>query len=133
MSCKMALYGANTASQSIVAAGTVINFDAIVRRFGCGLGLSGGNVTIKGSGYYDLDVNLSILPTAAGVATIQIFKDGVAIPGAQAVVNLVASESAAVTIPAIIRELCDCEDTITVQVSGADGSVTNAAIVVEKI
>ena len=44
MSCKSALYAANTNTQTVTADDTVISFDNIVRRYGKCVHLYGGNV-----------------------------------------------------------------------------------------
>lgn len=55
---KSVIYANNSSTQTTVATGSIINFGSIVRRYGCNLNLSGGNVVIDGSGYYDVDVNV---------------------------------------------------------------------------
>lgn len=125
------LYAANLNNQDFVAAGTIINFGNIIRRYGCNLNLSGGNVTIDGAGYYDTDINVTFT-AAAGTVSIQIYKDGVAVPGAEATLTTAATTNYSLTIPAMIRENCCCESIITVVISGAVGTVSNATIKVEK-
>lgn len=125
------MYAANTSTQAYVATGTTINFGSVVRRYGNNIALSGGNVVVRGAGYYNVDVNIGFTG-AAGTATIQVFKDGVAIPGATATITTAADTNFAVTIPTLIREVCCNESTITVVISGVAGNVVNAAIVVEK-
>ena len=131
MSCKSVLYAANTASQDVAANG-VVNFGSAVRRFGQNCNISGGNVTVSGSGYYDVDVNISYLGSAADTATFSVYNDGVAIPGASAIVTTAASTAGCLTIPAVIREKCCMESTITVQ-SDIAVTVNNASIVVKKV
>lgn len=127
---KSVIYAANTATQDYVATGTVVNFGSIVRRYGGNLGLSGGNIIADGIGYYNADVNLSL--TGAGTISVQVYKDGAPITGAEATITGVADTTYSVTIPCLIRQTCCCESTITVVVSGTTGTITNAAIVVEK-
>lgn len=126
------LYAANTTAQTTVATGTVIDFGRIVRRYGSNLNLSGGNVTTMGMGYYDFDANVSFTAGGAGTATIQLYKDGTAIPGASATFTTESATRYAITIPFTTRDRCCCESTITAVVSGVAGSVTNAAINVAK-
>lgn len=128
---KSILYAANTSDQAFVAGGSIVNFGSLVRRYGCNLGMSGGNVTINGQGYYNVDVNLTFT-AAAGTVSVQLFKDGVAVPGATASRSTAADIVYSLTIPAIVRENCCCESALTVAISGAAGNVSNAAIVVEK-
>ena len=128
---KSVLYAANTSTQAFAATGTVINFGSIVRRYGDNLALSGGNVVARGCGYYDIDTNITF-NGAAGTVVVQIYKDGVPIPGATTSTTIAANVNAQVSIPAIIREVCCNESTITVVISGVAGNVINAAIDVEK-
>lgn len=131
MSCKSAIYAVNTAAQT-VAVGEVINFGTISRRFGSNLSISGGNVTLSGQGYYNIDVNVGFTGVA-GDTTITLYKDGVAIPGAEVTITTEAAGEYAVTIPAIVRQFCCVESVITAVVTGAAAAVNNAAIRVEKI
>ena len=80
---KSVLYAANSNAQTTSETGSIINFGSIVRRYGCGLKLSGGNVIIEDSGYYDIDTNFTVTPSSAGTLIIQLFQDGNAIPGAK--------------------------------------------------
>lgn len=129
---KSVLYAANLNSQAFVPAGLTINFGNVVRRYGCNCGLSDGVAEIRGSGYYFVDTNISF-NASAGTVFIQIYKDGVAIPGAEATITTEAGIVYSVTIPAVVRQTCGCEDSITVIISGATGTVNNAAIIVEKL
>lgn len=128
MSCKSALYGVNTYEQNLTV-GDVINFGQIVRRFGCHTNLNSGNVVLKGVGYYSFDSIFQF--TGTGTATITFYKDGVAIPGAKA--SVVMATDTSVSIPFMVRETCDCESTITAVITGADATMTNAAIKVVKL
>lgn len=132
MSCKSALYAANTNAQA-VAIGGLVNFGTIVRRYGCNCRLEGGNAVVVGSGYYDLDVDLTITAGAAGTAVITLYKDGTPISGATASVTVAANSLYQVSIPAIVRQVCDCEGVITAVITGVATTVNNAAIAVEKI
>ena len=133
MSCKAALYAANTAAQTVTAVETPINFGTIVRRYGRGINLSGGDVTVCESGYYDVDANFTFAATAAGDVTIALYKDGVRIPGAIVTETVAAASSYSMSIPAILRNTCNCESTITARIVGVAGTIENAAIAVERI
>lgn len=122
---KAILYAANTNAQT----GTV-NFGSIIRRYGQNISLSGGNPVLRGAGYYRIDTNFTIVGTAAGVATVTLYKDGLPITGATVTLTVAADEQYAVSIPAIVREVCCNESTITAVLTNA--TVNNASIVVEK-
>lgn len=132
MSCKSALYAANTLPQALIIGGTV-NFGAPVRRFGCNINLSGGNAVLNGAGYYDIDADLTFTAGAAGIVTVTLYKDGAPISGATASVTVAADSTYQVSVPAIVRLTCCCESTITAEITGVATTVTNAAIAVEKI
>lgn len=129
--CKSALYASNTGSQS-VASGEPINFGSIVRRFGQNLTLSGGDVVAKGSGYYEIIANLTLVADTAGALEVAIYKDGRRIRGAVAGAQGSATIEYSLTIPAIEKIKCCCDSTFTV-VPSADITLSNASITVKKI
>lgn len=127
------MYAANTNAQTVVAAGSVVNFGSVIRRYGCNCNLSGGNATVEGTGYYAVDTNLTFTGTAASTVIVQLFKDNVAIPGAVATVTIGANGYGSASIPTIIRERCCVESAITATITGLAGTVTNAAVRVIKL
>lgn len=129
---KSVLYTANSNSQAVSVNGT-INLGSIVRRYGNNVNVSGGNVTITGPGYYLIDSNFSFEADAAGVATITLYKDGVAIPGATESKTVAADSVYMASIPCIVREFCCNQSVITAVISGVPGTFSNAAMVVEKL
>ena len=130
---KAAFYAANTSAQTVVAAGSVINFGDIVRRYGCNCYMSGGNAVVEGIGYYAVDANVSFTGAAASTVLVQLYEDGVAIPGANATVSIAANGIGSVAIPTMVRQRCCVESTITAQISGLAGTVTNASVRVVKL
>ena len=134
MSCASAIYACNTNSQAIVAGNiTTINFGSVVRRFGRNTNMSGGNVTVNGSGYYNIDTNF-VFTAATGTVDIKLLKDGIEIPGATATITTAANTSYQVSIPCIVRSTCCCDSNITAIIkSSGTATVNNAAIEVTKI
>lgn len=133
---KSAIYTANTSAQSVAVNG-LINPGTIIRRFGPNLGLSGNAIQIDGAGYYDIQASFTAAPTAAGNVTVTVFKDGVAVPGATATQSTTAANNPVnISISALVREFCPCCDglsNLTFVLTGTASSVTNSAIVVEKL
>ena len=115
------------------AVNSTINFGTIVRRYGCCVGTDGNTPTVNAQGYYDIDTNFTFIPDSAGLLTITLYKNGVAIPGSTATWSVGASTTYNMSIPAIIRHCCDCPATITAVVTGVDGEMRNASILIEKI
>lgn len=134
MSCKSALYAANTGAQAVSVGGT-INLGSIIRRFGKCVTLNGSGITIMEQGYYDVDVSVTAAPTAAGTVIVTLYKDGVAVPGATASATAAAAGNPVnLSLTALIRQCCPCSgSTLTLVLTGAAASVTNAAITVERI
>lgn len=132
MSCKSALYAANTAEQTI-ATGGFVNFGTPIRRFGQNINIAGGAVILSGQGYYEIATNITFSPNGAGPVTVTILKDGVPIPGAVFQRTTANGLIYSGEIPVIVRIQCCKESVISVEMTGATNTVTNAAIVVEKI
>lgn len=117
-----------------VAAGGVIPLGNIVRRYGCNCNLNGSGIAINGQGYYNVDVSMEAVPDAAGTVTVQLLKDGVAVPGASAAAT-VAAAATTVTLafPATVRlGCCSTGSVLTLLLTGAASTVNNAAVRVEK-
>lgn len=101
---------------------------------GWGAQLNGNGITVDKAGYYDVDVALTVLPTAAGAITATLMKDGVAVPGATATGTATAVGSAVpLAFGAMVRQFNNCSgSTYTIILSGA-ATVSNVAVSVEKI
>lgn len=125
------LYAVNSNTQTLPI-GSTINFGNIVRRYGCNCNLSGGNVVLKGTGYYNINTNFSFVAGGAGTATIALYKDGVAIPGAFASRATAEAGAYVMSIPAIVRQTCCCDSQITAVVTGVATTLNNATITVVK-
>ena len=76
----------NNTSQAIVENGT-INLGSVVARFGPNLSMSNGALNIVGAGYYGIAVSATILPSAEGQVTMELYQNGVSIKGASATIN----------------------------------------------
>ena len=133
---KSAIYTVNPATQEVAVDG-VINLGSIIRRYGPNLNLNGVGILISGMGYYDLDASITLVPIAEGEVTVTAYKDGVAIPGAVATETAgAAGDYVNLSINSLIREACPCCDglsSVTFVLSGGAASVTNMAVVIEKI
>lgn len=139
MSCKSAIYTANTTAQTL-AAGATIALGSIIRRFGndrcCNptINLSGAGITLNECGYYKINARVTDAPTADGIVTVTLLQDGVAIPGAVASnTAAAASNPTSVTAGAIVRVVGCATSTITAVLTSGAGSVTNVSVDVEKL
>lgn len=134
MSCKSLIYTAMQ-TPTAVAVNGVIPLGTIVRRYGCNCNLNGNGIAINGQGYYDVDVSVEAAPTAAGTVTVQLLKDGVAVPGATAAATVAAAaDTATLAFPATVRlGCCSTGSVLTLLLTGAASTVNNVAARVEKI
>lgn len=132
MSNNTGIYTVMNAPADVVAGG-VVPLGAINRRFGCGLDLNGNGISMYHAGYYDADVNLTVLPVAAGPITATLYVDGVAYPGAIATgTAAAAADPVNLNISALIRNVCAGVRTLTVVLDAA-ATVNNAAVTVLKV
>ena len=121
-----------------MAVGGTLSLGSIIRRYGCDLNLNGNSITVNGcndAGYYDFKASVTAAPTAAGTVTVTLFRNGVAVPGATASAAVsTAGNPVALPIAALIREFCCGDDSaLTLVLSGAAATVSNVAVVVERI
>ena len=117
-----------------VAEGGIIALGSVQRRYGCNLRLSGNGIEAEGAGYYDIDIAVTVEPSAVGSVTVAAYKDGVQIPGAIAY-GYVGTVDEPVTLPivATIRQnCCDGVDNITVVLVENAGTVTNISTRIKK-
>lgn len=133
MSCKSALYTA-LQTPTAVAIDGVIPLGSIIRRYGCDANLNGNAVNITNAGYYDVDVSITVAPTAAGTVTATLVKDGVAIPGATASASAAAGAPTVLSFPALVRQACCASGSaLTLVLSGAAATINNVALRVQRI
>lgn len=122
-------------SQQNVAVNSIISLGSVLRRYGCNLRLSGNGIEVTGEGYYKIDSNVSVSPTAAGPVTVALYNNGVQIPGAIAY-GSVSTAGNPITLPleTTIRQACCCDsaDNITCVLFEGAGVVDNISVRVEK-
>ena len=126
------IYMVNNTQQTL-AVGSTISFGLVNRHFGCNCISAGTTPAVRGAGYYSIDANFVFAAATAGAATITLYKDGVAIPGAQMTLTVAPDIIHSVTIPAVIKEKC-CESfsPITAVITGVGATVSLATIEVVK-
>ena len=135
----MALLNAvNTATQAVVENGFIVYTATNVKQ-GCGIRFNDGSNTIslKGNGIYLVEVNADVVPTNAGLISMQLLKNNVVVPAAKATVTGVASSTSSLSFSTLIKVPCSCncvDNTANLQVQlTALANVTNASIVVVRI
>ena len=99
---------ATTAAIAIPATLTRVPFDTVVHKTNGNLALDDSAVAEYAPGVYDTfcQVTVSNASSSAGATvTLQEYADGVAVPGATAVVTVAASSTAVITLPWVTRVL----------------------------
>lgn len=124
---------ANQSTQA-VDVNSVITLGSVQRRFGCNCRLSGNAIELVGDGYYSVDANVTVAPTATGNVTVALYNNGVQVTGAIAY-GTAAGAGDFITLPieATIRQMCcSSGDNLTLVLVEGAGSVTNVSMRVEK-
>ena len=124
---------ANQSTQA-VAVNSIISIGSTQRRYGCNLRLSGNGIEVNGEGYYKVDADVSVAPTAEGAVTVALYIDGVQVPGAIAYGTATAGDPITLPITATVRQGCCCDsaDNLTLVLLAGAGNVTNVSMRVEK-
>ena len=132
MSCKNRNYKSaqvalNTTAQPVVAAGTGVTvLGNLLTDTGCSIDTIGSGFRFCASGLYRIRYSITVTPTDAGTLTVQLFKDGVALP-CTLVQDTVAAESVyTVTVEApalVLSTCCNINPTISAVVGGVNGTV----------
>ena len=125
---------ANQSSQA-VALNSIISLGSTQRRFGCNCRLSGNGIEVDGAGYYTVDANVTVAPTAAGTVTVALYNNGAQVPGAISSASTgTAGNPVNVGIVATVRQGCCCDsaDNLTLVLLAGPGNVTNVSMRVVK-
>ena len=125
---------ANQSSQT-VALNSILSLGSTQRRFGCNCRLSGNGIELDGAGYYTVDANVTVAPTAAGTVTVALYNNGAQVPGAISSASTgTAGNPVNVNINSTVRQGCCCDsaDNLTLVLLAGPGNVTNVSMRVVK-
>lgn len=125
---------ANQSTQA-VSLNSIIALGSTQRRFGCNCRLSGNGIEVDGAGYYTIDADVTVAPTAAGTVTVALYNNGVQVPGAIASASTsTAGNPVSVAINTTVRQGCCCDsaDNLTLVLIAGPGNVTNVSMRVVK-
>ena len=125
---------ANQSTQT-VAVNSIIALGSTQRRFGCNCRLSGNGIEVSGEGYYTVDANVSVAPTATGDVTVALYNNGVQVSGAVAYGSVsTAGNPTTLSINATVRQGCCCDsaDNLTLVLLAGAGDVQNVSMRVVK-
>lgn len=133
MSCKSAIYTAMQTPTGVSVDG-VIPLGSLIRRYGCDIAMNGNAINILSKGYYDVDASVTLTPTTAGTVTATLFLNGVAVPGATASATATAGSTVLLSFPSLVRQACCAAgSSLTLVLTGAESTVNNVALRVQRI
>lgn len=126
----------NTNTQTLTSGGNVVPGTA-QHGFGCsGCGytiqVSGNNINLRASGYYQVDVGATVSATAAGNVTLSLYQDGALVAQGSETIAA-ANDPASIAFPAGIKVNCNSVLTLVVTSTAGDPIVTNLYTTVEKV
>lgn len=126
---------ANNTSQTITGGG-VINPGTAVHGFGytcCNrtIQLSGTNINLRESGYYQVDVGATVTASDAGNVTLALYQDGALMAQGSETISA-ANDPASISFPASVKVNCSSVLTLVVTSTAGDPIVTNIYITVDK-
>ena len=123
----------NPSSQAVAVNG-IITLGSILRRLGCNCRLNGNAIEIEGEGYYTIDCDVTVAPTAAGTVQIALYANGAPISGAVATGSTsVATNPVTLPISTTVRKsCCNGATSITCVLLQGAGNVTNVNMRVVK-
>ena len=130
---KSALYTAMTTPVSVSSG--IIPLGTTIRRFGCNITQDGNTITVKGKGYFLVNVSITAAPAAVGTVTITLNKDGVPMTGGVASGSVFTAANAVnLSINAIVRNAYECDSAIlSLALSNQPSTVQNVAVSVVKL
>lgn len=133
MSCNSAIYTVNRTNTEL-GANSQIPFGGVVRRFGQGIRLEGGDIIFCQNGYYEINVSATLEPTAAGPVSAQLYLNGMPYLGAQATETAAAAGDAVnLSFPAIVRVMCGNASSMSLYLGDEGATPVNVVVTAKKL
>lgn len=124
---KSSVVAINSASQTFASTGTTLLPGSAVSVTGCSLSVAGSGIQVNSDGLYQIDAAVTFTPSAAGVVTVQIYKDGVLLPCTIRQMTVAADSVHTIDTRAAAVVASSCvmvRPIFTVQISGVAGTVS---------
>lgn len=121
----------NNASQPFTPALTTLNITGTpVVETGCSLDLNPANIRVNNSGLYHLSADVTFTPSANGVAVIQFYQNGVALPCAISTHTVTAGNTYTdhIETDLVLSTCCVNRPIITLAISGVAGTVSHTCV-----
>lgn len=131
---RSAIMVVNTTAGTELAAGSTYPINQIVRRYGSDIESNGVGIVLKTPGYYKISGTITITAAAAGNLTIELFNNGVQMPGVISTETKAADQIDTLPIDAIVRvNCCGNPAVITVVIDGVAATTYNAVLTAIKL
>lgn len=116
---------ANNTAQTLTGGGAISPGTAR-HGFGCScnqkiISVSGNNINLKSSGYYNIDIGATVTSSEAGNVTLSLYQDGTLIASGSETIAA-AADPASISFPA--GALVNCSSTLTLVVTAIAGNPT---------
>lgn len=133
---KALIFVRNPGTQAVAIGGNIA-LGSIVRRYGCNrcnptIDLNGSGITITEPGYYDVDVDVTVAPTAAGPVTVSLLQDGVVAFTKTGTAGAAAAATPLTMASPEVRVRCNSSSTLTLQLTAGPGNVSEVGVSVVK-
>lgn len=126
----------NTTTQTLTSGANVTPGTAQHGFGGCGCGytiqVSGNNINLRNSGYYDVVVGATVSASEAGNVTLALYQDGQQIASGTETIAA-ANDPASISFPAGVKVNCSSALTLVVSATVGNPIVTNVYTTVEKL
>ena len=134
MSCTTAIFAITPTPASVIA-GATLPLAQTARRISPRLILGSDSVTASVPGYYKVSATVTFTAPAAGIAEIQLHKNGVAVPGitASETITTATTEVRTISLEGIVRVMCGETAILTLVNAGIAIDTSNIALSIERI
>lgn len=119
------LYTVNTNPQ-LLATNQIISVGTTVKRSGCTVKQNGDSISIDGAGLYRIGGAITCKPTASGLLSATVYRDGQPLAGTTFSANAATGNLVTIPILAVIKlKGCCCDEPtiISIVFSGVAGTV----------
>ena len=134
MNCESLLFAITPTASSVLENGT-IPLAQIARRVSPRIELGSDSITAYQVGYYKVSGTITFTVPTAGVATIELRKNGTPVAGITSSASVTTATTEVTTLPieGIVRVLCGETAVLTLVNTGVAIDITNVALIVEKV
>lgn len=132
--CKALIYTVNSASTAATL-NAPVEIGSIIHKYGCAIHSDSSSFRITDSGYYDIDVSATFTAAVPGDVTLNVYSNGVLIPGATATETVTTANTEIRSVHFSATTKLNCwRDTkmLTIVATGTAPTITNIAVQIER-